>query len=66
IMIARYKDGEYENLAQIDKFTYNNQLLQSRNIEDILYDDETNSFFIKRKISIDKKQSYQYEVLKLE
>lgn len=66
IWIARYEDGEFNKLVQIDKYSSNGMPIQARSIEDILYDDETNSCFIKRKISIDKKQSYQYEVLKLE
>ncbi|MGL5353659.1 MAG: hypothetical protein ACRDA5_10080, partial [Clostridium sp.] len=66
IWIARYEDGEFNKLVEIDKYSSNGTMIQARAIEDILYDDETNSCFIKRKISIDKKQSYQYEVLKLE
>lgn len=65
IWIAKYEDGEFEYLVPIDKIHPNNASIYTENIEDILYDNETNSFFIKRIVTIDKKQGYQYEILKL-
>lgn len=62
IWIAKYEDGKFENLVQIDKIHPNNASIYTQNIQDILYDGETNSFFIKRRAKI----GYQYEVLKLE
>lgn len=66
IWIAKYKDGEFENLVPIDKIHPNNASMYTQNIENILYDRETNSFFIKRRTRINEKNGYRYEVLKLE
>lgn len=66
VWIAKYEDGEFKKIVQLDKFSSNGTIVVERAIEDILYDAETKSFFIKRKINTDDKESYKYETLKLE
>lgn len=61
--IAKLKGSNYEKIVEVDKYSNGPMPYREENIQDILYDSETKSFFIKRKVKIDKKQTYQYEVV---
>lgn len=61
--IVKYKNGRFEKIQMIEKKKPNTSYREFE-VESVLYDDDTNSFFLKRRLNDkDKGNYYSYEYL---
>lgn len=63
--IARYNNGNYENIQMIEVYRSSESVV-NYSVENILYDDKTNSFFLKRRIDNKDDSYYTYEYLTID